>query len=181
MDSIAQAVEYRDIDGFPGYRVGDDGSVWSCRKSGITGKSNLSPEWHRLRPGMTLGGYHQVSLRQGGRTFIRSIHRLVLEAFVGPCPSGMEACHFPNRDKSDNRLSNLRWGTHRSNLADRAIHGTDNRGERSSSAKLTAATVAEIRQRLGNGEYQYRIAEDFGVGQTTISDINRQKRWSHVP
>lgn len=25
-------VEYRDIEGFPGYRIGSDGTVWSCWK-----------------------------------------------------------------------------------------------------------------------------------------------------
>lgn len=45
------------------------------------------------------------------------VHRLVLEAFVGPCPPGMEACHW-NGIPGDNRLHNLRWDTPSANNAD---------------------------------------------------------------
>ena len=48
---------------------------------------------------------------------------MVLETFVGPCPDGLECCH--NNDLfCDNRLENLRWDTHRANIADRTRHGT---------------------------------------------------------
>lgn len=50
------------------------------------------------------------------------IHRLVLEAFVGPCPDGMQTCHW-NDDPSDNRLSNLRWGTRSDNVRDMIRNG----------------------------------------------------------
>src|SRR5215472_269740 len=32
-------VDYRDIPGFPGYRVGDDGSIWSAWRKGGRGPS----------------------------------------------------------------------------------------------------------------------------------------------
>lgn len=46
------------------------------------------------------------------------IHKLVLEAFVGERPSGMQACHG-NGDKTDNRLVNLRWDTVKANHRDK--------------------------------------------------------------
>lgn len=48
-----------------------------------------------------------------------SIHiaNLVLEAFVGPCPEGMECCHWDD-NQSNNRLDNLRWDTHANNVRD---------------------------------------------------------------
>lgn len=51
------------------------------------------------------------------------IHRLVLEAFVGPRPEGLEGCHW-NGDPTDNRLVNLRWDTRKANSADSVRHGT---------------------------------------------------------
>lgn len=59
-------------------------------------------------------GYRQVATAGRSR---RYVHRMVLEAFVGPCPPGMEACHR-NCDNQDNRLSNLRWDTPRGNALD---------------------------------------------------------------
>jgi hypothetical protein len=56
------------------------------------------------------------------------VHHLVLLAFVGPRPSGMECCHGDGNN-GNNKLSNLRWDTHASNEADKLKHGTDNRAE----------------------------------------------------
>ena len=67
-------------------------------------------------------GYKQVSLSKGNRQRTHKVHRLVLEAFVGPCPEGMESCHA-NDIPGDNRLENLRWGTRRENLLERDTNG----------------------------------------------------------
>jgi hypothetical protein len=52
----------------------------------------------------------------------------------------MEACHGDG-DSANNRLGNLRWDTPTNNHADKILHGTTNRGERSGTAKLTDAAV----------------------------------------
>lgn len=77
-----------------------------------------------LRPGMDPCGYHRVSLNAFGSRQTRKVHRLVLEAFVGPCPDGMMACHN-NGIRNDNRIENLRWDTGSSNMYDRVRHGND--------------------------------------------------------
>ena len=56
------------------------------------------------------------------------IHRLVLEAFEGPCPEGMEGCHHDG-NPTNNRIENLRWDTRRSNVADALRHGTHSNGQ----------------------------------------------------
>jgi hypothetical protein len=66
----------------------------------------------KLRPTPT--GYLQFGI--GGR-LRKYIHRAVLEAFVGPCPEGMEACHNDS-DPSNNHVSNLRWDTRFGNCQD---------------------------------------------------------------
>lgn len=43
------------------------------------------------------------------------VHRLVCEAFHGPCPPGMEVLH-DDEDGLNNRPENLRWGTRKENL-----------------------------------------------------------------
>ena len=47
-----------------------------------------------------------------------------MAAFVGPCPDGMEVCHN-NGDATDNRLENLRYGSHSENMLDKRKHGTN--------------------------------------------------------
>jgi hypothetical protein len=75
---------------------------------------------------------------------IVSVHLLVLEAFVGPRPPGLEGCHA-NDIKADNRLVNLRWDTRKSNTRDKVRNDRIARGERNAWAKLTEAKIREIR------------------------------------
>lgn len=55
MPEFDSTVEYRDVEGFPGYKVGNDGSVWSslvrtARKGRRRGFSYaLSDNWRKLR------------------------------------------------------------------------------------------------------------------------------------
>src|SRR3546814_13737854 len=49
-----------------------------------------------------------------------------------------------------------------------------------SMSRLTAAQVLDIRERCAAGENQYRLAEEFGVGQAQISRIHRRVVWSHL-
>ena len=83
-----------------------------------------------LRPAPDASGHLRVALCPGdGRQHTKKVHRLVLEAFVGPCPDGMECCHA-NGDPADNRLANLRWDTPASNTQDRIRHGVHNMSRR---------------------------------------------------
>lgn len=95
------------VPGSPGYEVSDQGRV--------RGPSGI------LHQGRMKVGYLRVSL--GSRSARKPVHTLVLTAFVGPRPTGMEACHN-NGDHTDNRLVNLRWDTRRENQRDRVRHGT---------------------------------------------------------
>ena len=64
-------------------------------------------------------GHLGVSLTRDGKVYSRRVHCLVLESFVGPRPSGAQACHAPDPDPTNNRLDNLRWDTPRGNALDR--------------------------------------------------------------
>jgi len=169
-------VEYRDIAGFPGYRIGNDGTVWSCRVRGPG--NNLGSEWRLITGGVSSRGYQILTLCDGSSQRYRAVHRLVLEAFVGPCPDGMEACHFPNPDRTCNVLSNLRWDTKKANGRDRVAHGTSLPGSKNPSAVLTLAMVEAIRDEFASGGVtRVAIARKYNVTPTTISNIINRKCW----
>lgn len=173
MSELVFSVEYRIIQGFPGYRVGDDGSVWTQFLSGHSICTNI---WKRMKPSGKR--YLKVMLCPGRKCF--SIQTLVLEAFVGSCPPGMQACHFPNRDTTDNRLCNLRWGTPTENQADRAKHGTDIHGEQHYLTHLTEDAVREIRRRHMLGESLTALGAEFAITKHAVFRIVKRINWKHI-
>jgi hypothetical protein len=55
-------VSYRPIEGFPGYRVGDDGSVWSCKRPGS--RAARTGDWFRRCPTLSEGYGGQRTVRR---------------------------------------------------------------------------------------------------------------------
>ena len=165
-------IEERPIPSSPGYAATSDGHIVSLDQ--ITfgrhlKRRILKPGWHPKND------YGSVDCR--GK--IRTVHSLVLEAFVGPRPEGMECRHL-NGDRKDNRIENLRWGTRAENAQDRVIHGTDSKGERSGQAKLTEWDVVAIRSLAESEIPRDIIAEAHQVSQSTVSEIYTRQTWRHL-
>lgn len=150
------------------YEVSDFGRVRSLGRNACMRKLVLDKN-----------GYLRVCLAQKQPYKLAGVHRLVLLAFVGPCPAGMAARHFPDRTRTNNRLSNLSWATQTMNMRDRNIHGTHLKGERHPQAKLTRATVQRIRaiKRWPIGLLA-ELAEKYGVTIRAIQQIKRRESWT---
>lgn len=183
--------EWREIPGFPMYEVSDQGRVRSWQPQSHTAAPRVQPRV--LRPGRSGKRrlYTYVNLCRDGVPFMRYVHRLVLEAFVGPCPAGMECRHFPNAAPTDNRLVNLSWGTRIENAEDKVTHGTTLRGrtkppetvlrgDAHGRRKLSSEQVLTIRELLSGGVSQSELAEEYGVTYATINNIRLRKNWSHL-
>lgn len=121
----------------------------------------------------------------GGKS--RRVHRLVLEAFVGPCPDRMQACHW-NDIPDDNRIENLRWDTRDANFADqrrnasnkprrsRQTHGGFGRGAAHIHSKLTEAQALAI---LNEDRRSNRVlAKELGVSPSTVAQIRTGRKWA---
>ncbi len=180
MPEFDSTIEYRDAVGFPGYKVGNDGSVWSCR---LRYKKTPRGEWYRIKDRPRKNNYLYVELYLGLRRLRRkeNVHRLVLITFSGLSPEGMQAAH-ENGNRRDNRLANLSWKTPASNCADRERHGNTARGISHGMSKLTDAKVVEIR-RLHTEESisVKKLSMQFGVSMPVIAGILCRKGWKHVP
>lgn len=159
----------RNIPGFDGkYQITTEGVIWSY----------MHGNWRKLKTSLVGGGYLQIGLRVDGRQRRYLVHRLVLETFVGPCPVGMEARHFPDRTKTNCRLDNLKWGTRAENTKDKLTQGSILYGERNPRAKLTWEKVRAIRKKSASGKFsRANLAREYKVSWNMIDDILLGNNW----
>lgn len=162
------AEEWRPIKGWEGrYEVSDFGRVKSLR---CKGHQRVRPVV--LAPGSN-GRYLIVNLAHRRMAYV---HRLVLEAFLGPCPSGMNASHLDG-DRLNNRAENLAWESHSDNCARKQLHGTHQAGAASPRAKLCWAEVESIRDLAGAGVSTASLALKYSVSRGTISRVVSARAW----
>src|SRR5690349_8071593 len=101
------------VPGYEGlYEVSDLGQVKSHPRLVNRGKGTELTKEKMLKATYDGGGYQRVTLVKDGLLKTILLHRLVMLAFVGK--SALQVDH-KDEDKSNNRLSNLRYSTCREN------------------------------------------------------------------
>ena len=115
-------IEWRPVPGWGDYyEVSNRGEVRSLDRVTTAGQHLKG----RIRtPNLRKDGYQMFAFYRGSARSSITVHRLVMLAFVGPCPEGQEVCHR-NGVRHDNRLENLYYGTRSENNYDKRAHGTD--------------------------------------------------------
>jgi len=128
--------------------------------------------YYRNKPAKTylIDGYLHLHLQINKVCKHVRVHRVIWMAKHGRIPKGLMTDHI-NRNRTDNRLENLRLVTLAESNKNRAISGED-----SHNAKFTWEDIRKIRERLKT-ETQTVIAKDYEVAGPTISDIARGKSW----
>lgn len=140
---------------------------WPCEASShgrVRGPSGII-----LKPYVAASGHLHVLIR---RRKLR-VHHAVLLAFGSPRPEGTIARHL-NDDPTDNRIGNLRWGSHRENSADAIRNGRLLHGEAKPGCRLA---TAQVRQILSDRRPSRAVAADYGVSHTAVLRIRRGDRW----
>ena len=134
--SVAKKEFWKDIPGYESeYQVSNKGNVKSLAryvKCGYKGKGT---------PGIP-------------------VYQLVMKAFMGPTPEGLEILHIDG-DSANNHLNNLRFGTRTENILDVYKNGDRWR-------KLSVNEVKSIKNLLSKREPGKALAVRFNVSETTI-------------
>jgi len=184
--------EWRPIPGYEGfYEVSSLGRIKGVKRPG--GKGGI------LKQHVTPKGYAMIGLHVDGHLRTASVHSLVMIAFVGPRPLGLEVNHI-NFKRADNRVSNLEYVTGKDNtnhshgnymatVPGRTGDGHWSKahperivmGEKQGLSKLKESDIIEIRRMRKSGMGIVDIAKIFHVDHTNISCITLRKTWKHVP
>lgn len=159
------------IPGYPQYEASSEGRIKSYKK-GRRGRI--------LKPILYANGRYKINVfgeSTGPRGKIEYVHRLVCAAFNGPASEENWLCRHLDGDHQNNRPQNLRWGSSQQNHDDMTLHGTRAMGESSGVSKLTELQVREIK--MSNLSLN-ALAFKFGVSDSTIADIRKERTWNHI-
>lgn len=157
--------EWRDVPGYDGYyQISSHGNIRSIRKE--------------MKPVDNSRGYLRVGLVKNKTYKWRSIHSLVIEAFIGPRPDGMQVEHI-DHNKKNNFVGNLRYCTPKENTARNFVDGNSLVGEDHPNHKLTSDQVRQIKANEGKIG-QKAMARKYGVSRRAISMILKGRTWKRV-
>ncbi len=171
---------WRDIPGYEGwYSMSSLGRVrrdaFACSRT----KDGVLKQYYTRR-------YMSVILTRYGIAKTYRVHRLVLNAFIGPPPTEIHQGNHKDGNTKNNCPSNLEWATPSENKL-HAIHvlgkWPDNQGERHPRSFLTDKQIIDIRRRYrrrGSVDSGKSLASEFGTTRGNVSLIVNNKAWHHL-
>lgn len=93
------------------YEASNFGRIRSVNRIDTNGRKRIGKI---LKPKIERTGYLRVALFNGGKRKEYKVHRLVMLAFVGECPYGLQVNH-KDENKRNNMLANLEYVTPKEN------------------------------------------------------------------
>jgi len=171
---------WKDVVGYEGiYQVSNRGRVMRIAPGpgAVVGRI--------LKPMGGGNGYLRVGLWRDRKRTHLFVHRLVIEAHIGPAPSPDHEVNHKNGITDDNRVENLEWVTRSENErhAYRVLgrKAAPSKGEAHGLAKLSDEDVIGMRKLYATGKYtQAELGEMFGVSESNIGLIVRREIWKHI-
>jgi len=106
-----------EINNYPNYLIYKDGRVYSEYKKIC------------LKPSPDKDGYLYVNLTHKSKKKNHTIHRLVALHYLDN-PENKKTVDHINRDKTDNRIENLRWATMKEQMKNQGIRITNKSGHK---------------------------------------------------
>lgn len=163
---------WKDVVGYSGlYSVSDQGRVKSFQRN---------PDGVILRQMTNVYGYLKLTLSVNGELKNKTIHSLVTQSFIGECPDNLEISH-KDGDRTNNKISNLEYITHKENINKKHKHGTMARGETNGMSSLNEIKVCAMRLLYSTGRYTFtEIGKMFNIHKGTANRAITGQTWSHI-
>lgn len=153
-------------------------SSWVSNLGRVVGMTKARPGV-LLKIGKDKDGYFRVGANMRSWHGSRHVSRLVLEAFEGPCPDGMEAAHLDG-SRENNAIENLAWVLHTENCGHKISHGTHQIGSSHPKSSITEFQALMTKRLVSVGATSRNIASVLGISKYTVDDIRSGKSWRHV-
>lgn len=140
--------EWLPVQAFPMYAVSNRGRFFSWYVGRYMSVCIRNDKRHGLCKFIT---FHAPNGTSRGVKNMRSVPRVILETFIGPCPHGYRPI-FKDGDPLNTELSNLKWGTDSDRLTVNAnariprVLGNSRRMRLLRAQRLYEATTPDIRE-----------------------------------
>ena len=157
------------------YEVSNFGNIKSLERNRWNGFGNYKTKEFIMKTSKDKKGYLIGNFRVDKKSKGFKVHRIVASEFIDNALKKPEVNHI-NGIKSDNRVENLEWCTHKENMH-HSIFILKNNTKHSN---LTKKDIVAIR-RLARVRNQKEIAKAYGISQSTVSRIYLKKSWKHIP
>lgn len=157
--------KWKEIIGFEGYFVSDDGRV-------KTEDYNHTGRVREIKIFENEGGYMACNLMRRGSRKRKTVHQLVAIAFIDN-PNSYQQVNHKNGDKTDNRVENLEWCNGSQNVQHAFDTGlvVAHKGDTHYRVKVSEEQVREIRKLREFGMRLHKIAALYGICFQHVSGI----------
>lgn len=163
---------FKPVAGFEGVlEINGNGEIKSLARNGTPCRV--------LKPSVGSNGYLKVSFRCFGKQYTKNVHRLLAENFIEN-PLNLPCVNHIDGDKLNNSLENLEWCSYSHNVKHAYDNGLTKPYLGSKGTGLTDNDVLKIVELKCGGETLRKIANDFNVSQSCVSDIVLGRTWSHL-
>lgn len=176
-----------DIPNFPGYKIDTNGNIFSYwtthlvhikkHRGFVSSEVAIGDVLRKRKSFIMSNGYSGISLRKGGRSYTKTVHRIFAKIFIPNLEHKSYVCH-KNGCRSDNRIENLYWGTAKENSFDTNKHGRRIMGEYMHNAQLNTKKVKLFR--LLNGTFGWscaKISKIWNVKRKTVWKAVTKRTW----
>lgn len=151
-----------------GYRVFKDGKVLNLDGS--------VKKWSLNGRGYLISRFYQ----EDGTVRCKSQHRLVAEMFLTK-PYGKDEVDHIDGDRTNNRVSNLRWVTHSENVQHSYTSGRrDVSGARNANSVYTEEQIRAACRMLEQGASYPFVFRETGVKPATSGAIKKRRQWVDI-
>ena len=167
---------WKKIDDTPGVEISNLGRIKMPHRTSKWGRATKVHPSRIVEYDNTVDYYHEFDTTFNGKRYRKYVHHLVAKYFI-PNPENKPEINHIDGNKSNNRVDNLEWVTHKENCQHAFDIGLSPKGEKHGQSKLTPEMLIEVKQLYSTGLSQRKVAKIIGISQPLVWAILHEKTW----